>query len=66
MLAIDLCACFPLFPPPYVQDERYEAKNKALLTLSNGGEAQSGLFQISRIDQVSSTREGEGDELRGD
>ena len=31
----------PLFPPPYVQDGRYEVKNKALPTLSNGGEARS-------------------------
>ena len=40
----------PLFSPFYVQDGRYEAKNKTLLTLSNEGEAQSRLFQISPID----------------
>ena len=45
----------PLFPPPYVQDGRYEAKNKALLTLSNGIEARSAKRQQLIRESVEAT-----------
>ena len=45
----------PLFPPPCVQDGRYEAKNKALMTSSNGGEARSAKRQQLMRESVETT-----------
>lgn len=45
----------PLFPPPCVQDGRYEAKNKALPTLSNGRVARSAKRQQLLTESVEVT-----------
>ena len=45
----------PLFPPPYLQDGRYEAKNKAFQILSNGGEARSAKRQQVITESVEAT-----------